>query len=351
MGPPLLENLAMTRRSFLVSAVSALAIVTGGFTLAPTFTDRAAFVGAAYAEEAKSLETLRQEVGARWAELGFTTDMINVNGVELHVALAGEGEPLVLLHGYPQSGEIWRLVAPELAKTHRVIIPDLRGFGLSSIVEDGYELSNVAEDIHQLVLALGHDQVDVVAHDWGGAVGAIYALRYRDEVRRLAFIESAVAGAGFEDVWNFSQPNPNMTFIPFLLSGQLTEDLMEGREEVFLEHLWTVFTANKTAVPFESWQPYVDAMKRPGLIQSSASYYRSVYAQVDATRALIGEGKLTIPVLSIAGAASFGDYQIGFVEAFADNIVKHVTVDGAGHFVAEEQPEALINELRPFLAD
>jgi pimeloyl-ACP methyl ester carboxylesterase len=341
----------MKLRKFFISAASALAITTAVFATAPSFNINTPFTSVALAYEAKSYETLKIEADARWDKLGFETRMMTVNGVELHVATAGSGPALVLLHGYPQSGEIWRDVAPELAKTHTVIIPDLRGFGLSGIAPDGYDLSTVSEDIHQLVKALGHDKVEVVAHDWGAAVGAIYALRHRNEVTKLAFIESAVGGAGFEDVWSFSKPNPAMTFIPFLLSGELTEDMMEGREDIFLKHLWTTFTANKEAMPFTEWQPYVEAMKRPGLIQSSASYYRSVYEAVDDNRALISKGKLTIPVLSISGKASFGDYQKGFVEAFANNIVRHVTVDGAGHFVAEEQPEALMKELRPFIAN
>jgi len=272
-----------------------------------------------------------------------------VNGVELHVAIAVSGPAVVLLHGYPQYGEVWRYIAPELAKAHTVIIPDLRGLGLSEAAKTGYDLSNLSEDIHQLVRALGHDRVEVVGHDWGGAVGAIYALRYRDEVTKLAFIESAVAGAGFEDLWNFSKPNQGLTFIPLLLSGSLTEELIQGREDLFLHHLWETFTANKRQSPFSDWQPYVEAMKRPGAIEAGASYYRAVYGEIDANRALISQGKLSIPVLSISGKASLGDHQKGFVEAFAGNSAKHVSIEGAAHFVPEEEPQALMEELLPFL--
>jgi pimeloyl-ACP methyl ester carboxylesterase len=348
----------MNRRKLLIAAVSAIAITGGLFATQSSFNTSGILGASAQAQTsqtqtqqaAKTLDVLKQETSARWAKLGFKTQTISANGVDLHVATAGSGPALVLLHGYPQSGEIWRDIAQELAKTRTVIIPDLRGFGLSGVAQSGYDLATVSEDIHQLVRALGHNKVEVVAHDWGGAVGAIYALRHRTVVTKLAFIESAVAGLGFEEVWNFSKPNPAMTFIPFLLSGQLTEDLIIGREDIFLRHLWSTFTSNKEALPFAEWQPYVDAMKRPGLIQASASYYRAVYGQVEANRALIAQGKLTIPVLSISGKASFGDFQKGFVEAFAGNLVKHATIDGAGHFVAEEQPEALMKELRPFLA-
>src|SRR6185369_17129157 len=129
----------------------------------------------------------------------------------------------------------------------------------------------------------------------------------------------------------------------------LTEQLITGREEVYLHHLWDTFTANKDRVPFDSWAPYVAALKRPGLIGSGANYYRAVYTAGQAVRALIGAGKLTIPVLSVAGSASFGVGQRALVDAFADNVVNEVVVEGAGHFVAEEQPEALLAELDEFL--
>jgi pimeloyl-ACP methyl ester carboxylesterase len=88
----------------------------------------------------------------------------------------------------------------------------------------GYDLSTVAEDIHQLAVSMGRQRVEVVGHDWGAAVGAVYALRYRQEVTKLVFIESALAGCGFETLWNFATPNPAFCFIPFLLLGGSNSD-------------------------------------------------------------------------------------------------------------------------------
>src|SRR5947209_4827051 len=119
---------------------------------------------------------LADQCRQRWQPLGFTTRTVSANGIDLHVAEGGSGRPLVLLHGYPQSGEIWRAVSARLAQHRRVVIPDLRGMGLSAIATDGYELPDLAEDIHQLVTALGFSDVDVIGHDWGAAVGAAYAL-------------------------------------------------------------------------------------------------------------------------------------------------------------------------------
>ena len=242
-----------------------------------------------------------------------------------------------------------------LAKSHHIIIPDLRGMGLSEAAPTGYDLANLAEDIHQLVLSLNLSKIKVVGHDWGGAVGAVYALRYREEVTHLAFLESALAGAGFETLWNFSQPNGVFAFIPFLLMGEgnaevdTTSALLEGRESIFLHHLWSTFTGDKNAAPFESWSAYVEAMARPGIAVSSSSYYRAAYVSADQVRALIGE-KLEIPVLAVAGEEGIGANHEALVRAFSSNMVDNIIVPGAGHFLAEERPAEVVSALAKFLA-
>jgi pimeloyl-ACP methyl ester carboxylesterase len=281
--------------------------------------------------------------------------MVSTNGVSVFVAEGGTGEPVVLLHGYPQSGEAWRPVAQKLATHYRVIVVDLRGMGLSQIPEGGFDLSNVAEDIHQLVQSEGFKHVMVAGHDWGGAIGAVYALRYRNEVTKLAFLESAVAGAGFEKLWNFSERNDTFTFIPFLLMGQsdtegdTTGELIRGHESAFLKHLWSGFVGDKIKTPFSGWDPYVAAMKRPGLSVSSASYYRSAYKSADEVKSLI-TNKLDIPVLAIAGQKGIGVHHLAFVQPFAANIKGNMILPGAGHFLPEERPEEVASALQKFFS-
>jgi pimeloyl-ACP methyl ester carboxylesterase len=179
-------------------------------------------------------------------------------------------------------------------------------------------------------------------------------MRYRNEVTHLAFLESALAGAGFETLWNFSQPNGVFTFIPFVLMGEsdsetdTTAELLKGRESVFLRHLWATFTADKTAAPFEGWSAYVEAMARPGIATSSSSYYRSAYKSADQVRELVKE-KLAIPVLAIAGKEGIGANHEALVRAFSSNLVDNILIAGAGHFVAEERPLELTAALRRFL--
>ena len=299
--------------------------------------------------QARPIESLLQDVATRWKVVGFETRRIRAGQTSIQVASGGNGLPVILLHGYPQSGETWRRVAPELAKERQVIIPDLPGMGLSDIKVQGYDLLSIVEDIHTVVAALGLKEVDLIGHDWGGAVGAVYALRYRQEVHRLTFIESALGGAGFENAWVFNSPNPALTFIPFLLAENLSEELVAGREEIWLRHLWQTFTCNKAEAPFTDWRPYLEALQRPGLFRASGEYYRAVYGAAEKVRGLIAAGKLTIPVLSVSGEASFGAAQSSFVEAFAGNIARHVVIHGAGHFVPEEQPRALLSEMKNFM--
>jgi pimeloyl-ACP methyl ester carboxylesterase len=290
----------------------------------------------------------------RWSRLGFTTRLATVNGVSLHLAEGGHGDPVVLLHGYPQSGEEWRLVAPRLAKSHRVIVPDLRGMGLSDAAPEGYDLGSLADDLHHLVESAGLPRVKIVGHDWGGAVGAMYALLHREKVTHLAFLESALAGAGFEALWDFSKPNAPLTFIPFLLmggsdtEGDTTAALLAGRESVFLHHLWATFTGDKRAAPFDGWAPYVEAMTRPGIVRSSASLYRQAYKSADQVRGLLAN-RLDIPILAIAGELGIGANHEALVRGFANNITASVVLQGAGHFLPEERPNEVFSALEAFL--
>jgi pimeloyl-ACP methyl ester carboxylesterase len=283
-----------------------------------------------------------------WGDVSFKKQFVTVNGVRLNVLTAGRGDAVVLLHGYPQSSHIWRHIAPVLAKTHTVIVPDMRGFGESEITSGGYDLLNLGKDIHALVQHLGFSKAKVVGHDWGGAVGYAYAAQHRDEVTKLAFMESALVGAGFEQLWNFAAPNPGFTFLPFLLMGDITQELIQGKEEAYLRHIWSTFTADKTALPFSEWQPYVMALKRPQGAIGGAQYYRAAYQSMPQIQKL-NEVKLTIPVLSISGEKSFGTYQEAFVRNFANNVSKAVIIPGGGHFVPEEKPAEVNRALSEFL--
>ena len=297
-----------------------------------------------------SLSALREAAGNRWAASGFATRQVTVGGTTLHVALAGKGPPVVLLHGYPQSGEIWRNIAPTLARDHLVVVADLPGMGLSDAGRSPHTVLAAADAIDALLQALGIAQAAVVGHDWGGAVGATLALAHRHRVSRLVFIESALAGAGFESVWRFDTPNTKLTFIPFLLMQGASEALVADREETFLRHLWEIFTGDKAAAPFADWAPYVAALRVPGRFSAAADYYRSAYTSAEDTKGLLAVGKLDIPVLPIAGAESLGPANEAMARNFAGDVRPGLVLAGGGHFVPEERAADVSEALRAFLA-
>src|SRR5260221_13666514 len=171
------------------SLASTLACALAGLMIA------AAMVPPAHAAEKKS---------------GIESRTADVNGVKLHYLFAGKGDPVVLLHGYAQNSHMWRPLIPELAKTHTVIAPDLRGFGASAKPEGGYDKKSMAQDIHALAVSLGFKRIGIAGHDIGLMVAYAYAAQYPDGVERIALMDAFLPGIGdwnnvflLRDMWHF----------------------------------------------------------------------------------------------------------------------------------------------------
>jgi pimeloyl-ACP methyl ester carboxylesterase len=320
----------------------ALAAALGGSAV-QTFAQTAPPVPAVASIQA----TLRQDVDRVWAERGFATRTVRANGVDIYVATSGQGPALLLLHGYPQSNLIWRDVAPALARQFTVIVPDLRGMGLSGKTTEGYDLFNVTEDMRALVRSMGFDQVAIAGHDWGASAGYVYAARYPKEVSRFAFLDSAVPGAGFEDFFNFSKKNAAFQPMVFAMMEGTSEALVAGRESLYLRHLWQLFTGDKQRVDWASWQPYVRMSEQPGAFSGGAAYYRALYRSVEQVKPLT-QTPLTVPVLTITGALSTGPYGEQLMKKLASDVRRSVVLEGAGHFVAEERAAEVTRELQAF---
>ena len=147
--------------------------------------------------------------------LVVTFGRAEVNGIRMYYRMAGSGEPLVLLHGFPETSNAWRKVIPGLAAHHTVLASDLRGFGDSDRPETGYDKRMVAEDVHQLVHHLRLGPITLVSHDVGMMVGYAYASAYSSEVKRLVLMEAALPGLGLEKLYD-ADKYPRMYHLPFL---------------------------------------------------------------------------------------------------------------------------------------
>ena len=264
-----------------------------------------------------------------------------------HYVMAGEGEPLVLLHGFPQTWYEWLPVLPELAKHYRVIMPDLRGLGASSRPAGGYDKDTMANDIWLLVNdELGYEHIRVVGHDWGGPVAYALAAQHRNAVTHLALLDVTVPGDG-SNVFSTSQGRWHHAFHQTL---DLPEALVQGREALYITWFLDNFTAHPGRISDEAKAVYAHAYSQPGAMRAGFGLYRAIPTDIANNARHIEAGKLTMPTLGLGGSETFG--RGGLVVESLKRVAENVsggTIDGSGHFIPEEAPQALLESLVPFL--
>jgi pimeloyl-ACP methyl ester carboxylesterase len=270
---------------------------------------------------------------------------IFVNGVRLHYLRAGTGQPVVLLHGWPQTSHAWRKVIPLLATDYCVIAPDLRGLGDSDKPLQGYDKKSVAQDIVQLLQQLGHDSFYLVGHDLGMQVAYALAATHPGAVRKVVLIEALLAGLGLEGAMDFTKPH---AFIHMALNMQrdFAESLIAGRERFYIEHHLRPFTYNPTAMQTEDVEEYVRCYSAPGGMRAGFEYYRAYAVDAEDNKRL-AQSKLSMPVLAIGGDSSLGDFVKLSVEPLGVDVQGEIA-QHAGHYVPEEQPVWLAQRLRDF---
>src|SRR5436309_10587117 len=239
----------------------------------------------------------------------------SVGGVRLHYLIAGKGDPVILLHGYAQNSHMWRPLIPELAKTHTVIAPDLRGFGQSAKPSDGYTKKAMAQDIHALAISLGLRKQIVVGHDIGLMVAYAYAAQFPAEVDRIVLMDAFLPGVGdwtkvwlLRDLWHFR------------FYGETPLKLVEGRERIYLEHFWSDFAADRSkSVSERDRRIYAEAYAQPGAMRAGFEVFRAFEGDA---RDFAGyaKSKLAMPMLVLSGEKAGGQFLIDQGRMVADNV-------------------------------
>ncbi len=266
-----------------------------------------------------------------------------VNGVKLHYLVAGKGEPVILLHGYTQTSRMWRPLMVELAKTHTVIAPDLRGFGESSKPNSGYEKKAMAQDIHALATSLGYRRASIVGHDIGLMVAYAYAAQYPAEVDRIVLMDAFLPGVGewknvwlLRDLWHFH------------FYGETPLKLVAGRERTYFEHFWNDFAADpKNSVPEADRRFYAAAYAQPGGMRAGFEVFRA-FEQDAKDFAQLAQTKLPMPTLVLTGEKASGNFLIEQARLVATD-VQGVVIKGSGHWLMEEAPTQVIPQLVAFI--
>src|SRR2546422_10102707 len=274
---------------------------------------------------------------------GFSERFADVNGVRLHYFIGGKGSPVVLLHGYAQTGHMWHPTMPLLAERHTVIVPDLRGAGGSSKPESGYDKKNMAVDIHEIVKSLGFNHAAIVGHDIGLMVAYAYAAQFPQETERLVLMDAFLPGIGdwknvwlMRDLWHFH------------FYGDVPLALVKGRERTYFEHFWNDFAADpKHSVSEADRRIYAKDYAQPGGMRAGFEYFKN-FERDAKDFAEMSKTPLPMPVFVLTGEKASGNFLIEQTKLVATN-VKGQVVAGSGHWLMDEAPQTTIPALSTFL--
>jgi pimeloyl-ACP methyl ester carboxylesterase len=262
---------------------------------------------------------------------GFKQHIIPANGTRIHAVTGGDGPPLVLLHGFPQTWWEWRRVMPLLSERFSIVAVDLRGAGFSDCPLHGYDKVTMAQDVHEVMTALGHERYAACGHDIGGMVALALAATHRDAVTHLAVLDVPLPGwsewqATCFRLWHFG----------FHMNRDLPERLIHGREHDYVsafiaERIYDHGNYDPTDVEI-----FARALALPGRTRGAMEWYRSFPA--DHAAALEWKKKpLEMPVLALGGDQRFGAQMVPMLEEFASNVAGGV-IKRCSHYVADEQP-------------
>ncbi|MFL6663554.1 MAG: alpha/beta fold hydrolase [Rhizobacter sp.] len=274
---------------------------------------------------------------------GFTVRESMVNGVTIHTRSGGSGPAVVLLHGYGETGDMWAPLAADLARDHTVIVPDLRGLGLSSKPSGGFDKKTQAGDVSGVLAALGVGQADVVAHDIGNMVAFQFSAQHPERVRRLVLIDAPVPGVG---PWEEILKNPLLWHFRF--GGPDMERLVAGRERIYLDRFWNEFSASPDRFGEAARSHYAKLYALPGAMHSGFAQFAAFDQDAIDNREFLAHAKLKMPLLALGGEKSFGPMMATVMRAGADDVTEGVVPD-SGHWIMEENPRATIERVRGFL--
>jgi len=273
----------------------------------------------------------------------FETREIETNGVTIHTRVGGQGPAVVLLHGFGTTGDMWAPLAAVLVADHTVIVPDLRGLGLSSKPSGGYDKKAQSRDVTGVMDALRVPRADFVTHDIGNMVGYAFAAGYPDRVTRFVPIDAPLPGVG---PWEQIVQDPRLWQFGF--GGPDMERLVAGRERIYLDRFWNDFSLDPRRFDESKRQHYAALYAMPGAIRAGFAQFAAFRQDAIDNKAYLAKGKLTMPVLAIGGEAGFGT-MMATVMRLAATDVQEAIVPNSGHWIMEENASATIKLVTDFL--
>ena len=276
----------------------------------------------------------------------FHVQDVPANGTTIHVRVGGKGPAVVLLHGFGDTGDMWAPLAAKLVANHTVVVPDLRGMGLSAHPETGYEKANEAKDIAAVLHSLKIDgPVALVTHDIGNMVGYAFAAQNRARVSRWVVMDAPLPGLGH---WTDTLLDHRTWHFDFY--GPDEERIVAGRERLYLDRFYNELSADPKHVDEATRRHYAALYSRPHAMHDAFAQFEAFRRDAVDNQKFLAKGKLKMPVLAIGGEKSFG---IGFANEidFAADNVRPLSIANSGHWLMEEQPKAVMDAILAFIAE
>ena len=275
----------------------------------------------------------------------FETRMVQTNGTSLYVRVGGKGPAVVLLHGFGDTGDMWAPLAVVLVKDHTVIVPDLRGMGLSAHPDTGYTKKNQALDIAGVMDTLKFERAALITHDIGNMVGYALAAQFPDRITRWAVIDAPLPGVGNWDsiirsplLWHFNFRGPDV------------ERLVQGRERIYLDRFYNELSADPKRIDEQTRQHYAELYAKPHAMHDAFEQFGAFTQDATDNKALLASrGKLPMPVLAVGAEKSFGPGMADELRFVASDVEGGI-IPASGHWIMEENPQATIALVTRFIA-
>ena len=276
--------------------------------------------------------------------VGVRTETIKTDGADIYVRVGGKGSAVVMLHGFGDTGDMWAPLANALIKDHTVIVPDLRGMGLSSLPSSGYDKKTQGQDIATVMDKLGVQKADLVTHDIGNMVWYALAAQYPDRITKWAIIDAPLPGIG---PWDEILKSPLLWHFNF--RGPDVDRLVKGRERIYLDRFWNELSANPKAIDEATRQHYAKLYARPGAMHSAFEQFATFNTKDRADNLEFQKkGKLAMPILALGAEKSFGEQQAAIMREVGSNVESGI-ITNSGHWIMEEQPAQTVSKLKAFL--
>jgi len=274
----------------------------------------------------------------------FQTKTVQTNGTSLYVRVGGKGPAVVLLHGFGDTGDMWAPLAAVLVKDHQVIVPDLRGMGLSEHPDTGYTKKNQALDIAGVMDALKVQRAALVTHDIGNMVGYALAVQFPDRMTRWAVIDAPIPGIGDWDniirsplLWHFNFRGPDM------------ERLVQGRERIYLDRFYNELSADPKRIDEQTREHYAALYAKPHAMHDAFEQFAAFNQDAIDNKALLAaRGKLSMPVLAVGAEKSFGPGEAAVLRFVASDVTQAI-IPASGHWIMEENPQETVHLVAGFI--